>query len=144
MQDGTARKILSLQRSNPADEEERLSEACLVLDEVDLSDAQFGLVKTATINFLRRNGGVLAQPVCILWAKNDGVYASTFPTTNGNHLALDIESGQVFKTEWMFHPRAEPGVDFRDADWSDLVHAVYGLAVKWRDKPGRKALIWLG
>ena len=61
------------------------------------------------------------------------------PTTNGNHLALDIESGQVFKTEWMFHPRAEPGVDFRDADWSDLVHAVYGLAVKWKiSRAGRR------
>jgi hypothetical protein len=52
LQDGTATRILSLHRSNPNDEEERLTEVCLILDEVDLSPTQFALVKNEEIKFL--------------------------------------------------------------------------------------------
>jgi VWFA-related protein len=121
-----------------------LSEVCLVLDEVDLSPVQFALVKSAAIDFLRRNDGGLEQPVSILWVKADGVYGSASPTTDGNDLAQDIATSHVFPTDWMFRSKPDPGVTVRDALWVDVLHTVYGLAVKWRDKPGRKALIWIG
>ena len=163
LQDGTATRILSFRRSNSNDEEERLSEVCLVLDEVDLSPVQFALVKNEAITYLRRNGGVLAQPVSIFWIRIDGVYTSAFPTTDGLMLAADIASNHTFSTVWKFHPVPElgattpqifsteqpgtappPGVTVRDALWNDVLRSVYGLAVKWRDKPGRKALVWVG
>jgi len=144
LQDGAATNILSFHRSNANSQDERLSEVCLVLDEVDLSPVQFALVKDDAINFLRSNGGILAQPVSILWVKADGVYTSALFTIDGNGLAQDIASNHVFRTNWMFHSKPDPGVTVRDALWNDVLQTVYGLALKWRDKPGRKALIWIG
>jgi VWFA-related protein len=162
LQDGTATRILSFRRSSSSDEEERLNEVCLVLDEVDLSPVQFALVKNETINYLRRNGGVLAQPVSILWIRTDGVYTSAFPTTDGLMLAADIASNRAFPTVWKFHSVPQPGatlqifstvqsgvspppgVSVRDALWNEVLRSVYALAVKWKDKPGRKALVWIG
>lgn len=144
LQDGTATKILSFHRSNANSDDGRLSEVCLVLDEVDLSPDQFAFVKNDAIDFLRSNGGILAQPVSVLWVKPDGVYTSAFFTIDGNGLAQDIASNHVFRTSWMFYDKPDPRVTVRDALWNDVLHTVYGLAVKWRDKPGRKALIWIG
>jgi hypothetical protein len=156
LQDGAATKILSFHRSNSNSEDERLSEVCLVLDEVDLSSKQFGVVKSETINFLRRNDGVLAQPVSMLWLKTDGVYMTAFPTADGNSLAQDIASSRVIPTSWKFHLGPQPGVGlqagstpqvdvtFRDDLWIEVLRTVYALALKWRDQPGRKALLWVG
>jgi hypothetical protein len=156
LQDGTATRILSFHRSNSSDEEEHLSEISLVLDEVDLSPGQFAIVENAAISFLRRNGGVLAQPVSILWVRTDGVYASGFPTTDGNSLARQITSKAAFPIVWKFpllpqsvvtcKPGASPKpcVTVRDALWNEVLRSVYGLAVKWKDKPGRKAVLWIG
>jgi len=144
LQDGTATNILSFHRSNSADENERLSEVYLVLDEVDLSQAQFALVKDAAINFLRRNDGVLAHPTSILWVRTGGIYASAFPRTDGNALAQDIASNRIFPTAWKFQPEPQFGVTLRDALWHQVLRTLYGLAVKWSDEPGRKALLWIG
>jgi hypothetical protein len=156
LQDGTAIKILSIHRLNSSDEEEQLSEVSVVLDEVDLSEMQFALAKSAAISFLRRNHASLAQPVSILWVRRDGIYASAYPTVDGDHLAQDIASGHVFPTDWKFHPTPQPavtllagrdlqqGMSLRNSLSVEVLRAVYALAVKWRDKPGRKALIWIG
>jgi hypothetical protein len=110
LQDGTPTKILSFHSSQSGDKDADLTEVCLVLDEVDLSSTQFDLVKTEAIEFLRSNGGMLAQPVSILWVRNDGVYSSAFPTTDGFILAQDIASGRVFPTDWMFDIKPRPNV----------------------------------
>jgi VWFA-related protein len=144
LQDGTPANILSFHRSKPGDKDAQLTEVCLVLDEVDLSAAQFDLAKTEAIEFLRSNGGMLAQPTSILWVRTGGVYSSAFPTTDGFLLAQDIASSHVFATDWMFHSKPRPGVTIRDDLWNEVLRTVYALAVKWRDKPGRKALIWIG
>ncbi|HEX4321721.1 MAG TPA: hypothetical protein VHZ52_12495 [Acidobacteriaceae bacterium] len=143
-QDGTATKVLSFHRSNSNDEDERLNEVCLVLDEVDLSPMQFAFVKNEAINFLRRNDGVLAQPVSILWVKTDGVYGSAFPSTDGNDLAQDIATNHVSPTALKFYMDPQPNVTPRDARSIEVLRTVYAAAVNWRDKPGRKALLWLG
>jgi hypothetical protein len=136
LQDGTETNILSLHRSDPKVEEERLSEADLVLDEVDLTRVELALVKDQAMSFLRSNGGVLAQPVVLFWIKNDGVYTSLFPTTDGNALAQSIATGHVFPTDWKFPTEAVPGVTPRDALWGNVFRTVYALAMKFRDKPG--------
>lgn len=144
LQDGTATKILSFHGSNQNDDQERLSEVCLVLDEVDLSPVEFALVENQTISFLRRNGGLMPQPVSIMWLKTDGVYSSAFSTSDGSSLAQEITSNHVFPTVWKFPPELHPGISLRDTLWDEVLRTVYAQAVKWRDKPGRKALIWMG
>jgi len=98
-QDGTATNILSFHGANQNDQDERLSEVYLVLDEVDLPPDQFAQVKTEVVDFLRRR---MAQPVSILWIRTDGVYTSAFSTTNGYRLADDIASSHVVPTVWKF------------------------------------------
>jgi hypothetical protein len=57
MDDGVAQKIVSFEMSHRAtDENEQLTEVVLVLDEVNLSNIQFELVKGESIKFLRANG----------------------------------------------------------------------------------------
>ncbi|MBS1806150.1 MAG: hypothetical protein JST28_22635 [Acidobacteria bacterium] len=158
LQDESATKILSFERSKPGD----LSEVTLVLDEVDLSPEQFISVRMEVLGFLRRDRGVLAQPVSILWIKPDGVYRSPFPSTDGFFLADDIESDNVVSTGWVFRPTQKAGttlrtggdlppgavlrssITIRDIVWSEVLHVIYAQAAMWRDKPGRKALIWFG
>lgn len=144
LQDGTVTKIVSFERSNRTDENEHLSEVSLVLDEVDLSPDEFALARDAAVSFLHRNDGVLAAPVSIVWIKSDGIYTSAFASTDGLSLAQDIVSGHLFPTNWMFHLAPHPRVTDRDASWIDILRTVYGLAVKWKNRPGRKALIWIG
>src|ERR1700691_306441 len=56
MDNGEPQKIVSFAASNEAtDENERLNEVLLVLDEVNLSPAHFELVKDESIKFLRQN-----------------------------------------------------------------------------------------
>ena len=127
-----------------------------LLDEVDLSAVQFSLVKDETIKYLFSNDGVLTKPVSVLWVRSDGVYTSSFPTTDGNKLARDIAAGHVFPSSWKFRSKPPGGgklqagitpqvaVDLRDALWNEVLRTVYALALKWRNKPGRKALVWVG
>ena len=65
MDNGVPQKIVSFAASNEAtDENERLNEVVLVLDEVNLSHLQFETVKDESIKVLRQKGGHLAQPAC--------------------------------------------------------------------------------
>lgn len=102
---------MSFHGANQNDQDERLSEVYLVLDEVDLPPDQFAQVKTEVVDFLRRR---MAQPVSILWIRTDGVYTSAFSTTNGYRLADDIASSHVVPTVWKFS-RPPSGVSARGA-----------------------------
>src|ERR1700733_5008843 len=85
-------KIVSFAASNqqPTNENERLAEVVLVLDEVNLSLEQLELVKDESIKFLRQNGGHLGEPTSVYWFTTSGLYASTTPTNDGNALAEDV------------------------------------------------------
>ena len=101
LDNGVPQKIVSFAASNEAaDENERLTEVVLVLDEVDLSPIQFELVKDESIKFLRQNGGHLAQPVSVYWFTTFGLYASAQPTTDGNALAEDVAHHRSPRTVW--------------------------------------------
>ena len=91
MDNGVPQKIVSFAASNqPTDENERLTEVVLVLDEVNLSPAQLELVKNESIKFLRQNGGHLGEPTSVYWFTTSGLYATATPTTDGNALAEDV------------------------------------------------------
>jgi hypothetical protein len=84
-------KIVSFAASNQStNENERLTEVVLVLDEVDLSFVQLELVRDESIKFLRQNDGYLGQPTSVYWFTTSGLYATSSPTTDGNALAEDV------------------------------------------------------
>jgi VWFA-related protein len=146
LDNGVAQKIVSFEASNQASDE-RLTEVVLVLDEVNLSNVQFELVKDESIKFLRQNGGHLAQPTSVYWFTAVGLYALAKPTTDGNALAEDVAHHRSPRELWKVppnhgaHTMAEPE---RHALWDRALQTVYSIAIERRDKPGRKVLVWMG
>lgn len=145
---GVAQKIVSCETSNQAsDENERLTEVVLVLDEVNLSPIQFELVKDESIKFLRQNGGHLAQPSSVYWFTAVGLYASAKPTTDGNALAEDVAQHRSPRELWKVSPNRDSrktAESERVRLWYRDLQTVYSIAIERRDKPGRKVLVWLG
>ena len=141
-------KIVSFAPSNQAtDENERLTEAVLVLDEVNPSPVQFELVKDETIKYLRRNGGHLAQPVSIYWFTTFGLYASAQPGTDGNALAEDVAHNRSHRVLWQLPPHRDVHVTpeaERYKQWDRALQTIYCIAIERRNKPGRKVLVWMG
>jgi VWFA-related protein len=148
LDNGVPQKIVSFAASNKAtDENERLTEVVLVLDEVNLSPVQFELVKDESIKFMRRNGGHLAQPVSVYWFTTAGLYASAKPTADGNALAEDIAHHRSPRVLWKVPPNRDPfktAESERSALWNGALQTVYSIAIERRDKPGRKVLVWMG
>jgi VWFA-related protein len=148
LDNGVAQKVVSFEASNEAsDENEQLTEVVLVLDEVNLSNVQFELVKDESIQFLRQNGGHLAQPTSVYWFTAAGLYASAKPTTDGNALAEDVAHHRSPRVLWKLPPNRDPratAASERYRLWDRAVETLYCIAIERRDKPGRKVLVWLG
>jgi VWFA-related protein len=144
MDNGVPQKIVSFAASNQStDENERLTEVVLVLDEVNLRPLQLELVKNESIKFLRQNGGHLGEPTSIYWLKTSGLYATAKPTTDGNALAEDVAHEGSSRTVWIsriWDPfmTGEGGMSNRS------LRAVYSIAIERRGDPGRKLLVWIG
>jgi VWFA-related protein len=142
LDNGVPQKIASFAASNEApDENERLTEVVLVLDEVNLSPAHFELVKDESIKFLRRNGGHLARAASVYWFTPAGLYASANPTTDGNALAEDVAHHRSPRELWKVPPNRDRNIN---ALWDRALQTVYSIAIERRDKPGRKLLVWMG
>jgi VWFA-related protein len=142
LDNGLSQKIASFAASNEApDENERLTEVVLVLDEVNLSPAHFELVKDESIKFLRRNGGHLARAASVYWFTPAGLYASANPTTDGNALAEDVAHHRSPRELWTVPPNRARNIN---ALWDRALQTVYSIAIERRDKPGRKLLVWMG
>jgi VWFA-related protein len=148
LDNGVAQKIVSFEASNQAtDENERLTEVVLVLDEVNLSNAQFELVREGSIKFLRQNDGHLAQPTSVYWFTAAGLYASAKPTTDGNALSEDVAQHWSPRLLWKVPPNhgADKTTESeRYALWYRAIQTVYSIAIERREKPGRKVLVWMG
>jgi VWFA-related protein len=148
MDNGVPQKIVSFAASNqPTDENERLTEVVLVLDEVNLSPVQLELVKDESIKFLRQNGGHLGQPGSVYWFTTSGLYATATPTTDGNALAEDVAHHRSPRTVWAIPRSRDPFMTAeseRFARWDRTLRAVYSIAVERRGNPGRKLLVWMG
>jgi VWFA-related protein len=156
---GVPQKIVSFAASNqPTNENERLTEVVLVLDEVDLSPVQLELVKDESIKFLRQNGGHLREPTSVYWFTASGLYATAAPTTDGNALAEDVTHHNSHRTVWAVSrthdlfvtPGSKPGEVCQlcqpqtYARWVRSLRAVYSIAIDRRGVPGRKLLLWMG
>ena len=145
---GAPQRIISFAASDqPTDENERLTEVVLVLDEVDLSPAQLELVKDESIKFLRQNGGHLGEPTSVYWFTTSGLYATAAPTTDGNALAEDIAHHGSHRTVWAISRSHNPFVTAElesYARWNRSLGAVYSIAIERRRAPGRKLLLWMG
>jgi VWFA-related protein len=140
-------KIVSFRTSKDGDEEARLTEVVLVLDEVNLSPIQFLASKTETMKFLQQNGGHLAYPVSVYWFTTNGLYASAKPTLDGNALAEEAVRHHPSRVVWEIPQKQYahlPQTQMRYAMWDSAVRTVYSIAIERRSKPGRKALIWMG
>jgi VWFA-related protein len=148
LDDGAAQKIISFEASNQAtDENERLTEVVLILDEVNLSPVQLELVKDELIKFLRQNGGHLGQPTSVYWFTTAGLYASEKPTADGNGLAEDVAHRRSPRELWKIPPNHDlrkTEASERNRLWDRALQTVYTIAVERRNKPGRKVLVWLG
>ena len=145
---GVPQKIVSFAASHQAtDENERLTEVVLVLDEVDLSPVQFEFVKDESIKYLRQHGGHLAQPVSVYWFTTFGLYASAQATTDGNALAEDVAHSRSHRVLWQLPPYRglhETPESERYRQWDRALQTIYCLAIERRNKPGRKVLVWMG
>jgi VWFA-related protein len=160
---GVPQKIVSFAASDqqPTNENERLTEVVLLLDEVDLSSEQLELAKNESVKFLRQNGGRLGEPTSVYWFTASGLYATPAATTNGNALAEDVAQHNSHRTVLRWRAD-EPGVwaisrapdplmaervieeAQRNALWKRSLRAVYSIAIERRNKPGRKLLLWMG
>jgi VWFA-related protein len=156
---GVPQKIVSFAASNqPTNEDERLTEVMLVLDEVDLSPVHLELVKDESIKFLRQNGGHLGEPTSVYWFTASGLYETAAPTTDGNALAEDVAHHNSHRTVWAVSrshdpfvtPESNPGEVCQlcqpqsYARWVRSLRAVYSIAIERRGVPGRKLLLWMG
>jgi VWFA-related protein len=145
---GVPQRIVSFAASNQAtNEDERLTEVVLVLDEVDLSFGQLELVKDESIKFLRQNGGHLGEPTSVYWFTASGLYATASPTTDGNALAEDVAHHNSHRRVWAVSRSYDPFVTAeseRYARWDRSLRAVYSIAIERRGAPGRKLLLWMG
>jgi VWFA-related protein len=156
---GVPQKIISFATSNQStNENERLTEVVLVLDEVDLSFVQLELVKNQFIKFLRQNGGHLGEPISLYWFTTSGLYATATPTTDGNALAEDVahhgSRRTVLALPRSYDPfetaESKPGRVCQRCEpqsyarWVRSLRAVYAIAIERRAAPGRKLLLWMG
>lgn len=140
LDNGKPARILTLRPAYPSDINARLTEVALVIDELNTSGMVLAQARSDLINFLRRNHGTLAQPTSIYRLTSTGFYGSAWPTTDGNQLARDVARNSFPRPIWRL-----PTLVLRNQNnWSKAVRSVYALAVKWREDPGRKALIWIG
>ena len=147
MDNGVPQKIVSFAASNQStDENERLTEVVLVLDEVNLPPVQFELVKEETMKFLRQNGGHPGQPVSVYRFTPSGLFTSE-PTTDGNALAEDVAHPGSPRTVWGIPRNRDPfktAESERYAQWNQNLRLLYSIAVERRSNPGRKLLVWMG
>jgi VWFA-related protein len=145
---GVPQKIVSFAASNlPTNENERLTEVVMVLDEVNLSPGQLERVKDESIKFLRRNGGHLGEPTSVYWFTNSGLYATAIPSTDGNALADDVAHHGSRRTVWAISRSYDPFAKAESesyARWVRSSRAVYSIAIERRGAPGRKLLLWMG
>jgi VWFA-related protein len=148
LDNGVPTQLLSFRESgSPVDENEQLTEVVLVLDQLNLEPEQFESVRRDVIRFLKADGGKLAHPVSIYWLTREGLRASDGPTINGDELAAEVSRNFAPRIIWQLHPPSTPDITAasdRYELWEQGLRVLYSAALERRDKPGRKALVWIG
>jgi VWFA-related protein len=116
------------------------AEVILLLDAVNLGFLALARERDQIVDFLRQNGGHLAQPVSVFVFTNDGMKVLLQPSMDGNALAAQLVQND-----------AGLRVIGRSAGAYGAIER-FELSLKWvtalakseAKRPGRKLLIWTG
>ena len=123
-------------------------EVILVMDSINLSDAQFFEVEKSVDKFLRRNGGNLLQPVSVYLLSSEGLLVTPWPTTDGNLLATEIARKSELRPVLVNKVISYEDVPFTYHEKSPnrnrlSLNALGMVVLAERQTPGRKLLLWL-
>ena len=138
--DGLAAKILSFHAvDTSAQKAGHPDEVIVLLDAVNLGLETVTRSRDQVVNFLRENGGHLAQPVTVFLFTDQGVKVLLQPSLDGNAMAAQLE-----KTETGLRTIG------RSAQYGGFDR--YDLSLKWIEmiaksevkRPGKKLLVWAG
>ena len=128
----------------------------IVIDEVDLPDLLVGAAEQYAQKVLLQNGGHLAQPTMVYRISNDGLFASSKPSNDGNALAREVAQRNKARTIWRSKDLGKTDKrtlnqndlsSFLTPNWTELPHpliALGSIAIEERRTPERKLLFWIG
>jgi VWFA-related protein len=91
-------------------------------------------------NFLRQNGGHLAQPASLVWLTDTGIQPQGAPTLDGNALATALEGSEARLRTINRSAGAYGAIERFELS----SRALGGIAQSELKIPGRKLLIWAG
>ena len=115
-------------------------EVILVIDELNLPFTQVAFVNSELAEFLRQNGGHLAQPVSIMLLTAEGLRIQPRPSVDG--LAQLEVLNQIKGHISSINPAMGSEGALERAQIS--LHQMATIAENETKKPGRKLLIWVG
>jgi VWFA-related protein len=129
------------------------AEIILVIDAANHTKDQTSDEQLGIQNFLRQNGGHLAQPVEIYRLSDMGLSGTAAPSTDGNALAEEVaqKSGlqEIVRSrddvQTILTPQAN-SPSFRNPSFhpQSALRALGSIALIERRKPGRKLMVWVG
>ena len=134
-------RILSFRAYNgPAQPPEQPVEVIVLFDTVNIGFDAVSYSRQQVENFLRQDGGRLAQPTAIYWLTNDGVEAPNQPSQDGNAQAVLLDA-----TEGHLRTVNRSAGAYGAIERFQLSVKMLGVvAENEAKKPGRKLLIWVG
>jgi VWFA-related protein len=140
LDDGRPANILSFHAIDAAVQAAtRPVEVILVLDAVNLGFQTVARTRLQLANFLRQNGGHLAQPVSIFVFGDDGAKVLAQPSMDGNALATQLDQSD---SQLRIISRSS---QYRGFDLFNLsLNGMAKIAQTEAERPGRKLLIWAG
>ncbi len=115
-------------------------EALVLFDTVNTDFNEVSYTRQQVENYLRRNGGHLAQPVALAWLTNDGVEPQGPATLDGNALADALQSADS-RLRTISRSAGAYGAIERMELSSRMLEGIVRQEV---NLPGRKLLIWAG
>jgi VWFA-related protein len=112
----------------------------ILFDTVNTDFDSVSYTRQQVENFLRQNGGHLAQPVSLVWLTNTGIEPQGAPTLDGNALATALD-GAESRLRTINRSAGAYGAIER---FELSSRALGGIAESELKIPGRKLLIWAG
>jgi VWFA-related protein len=112
-------------------------EVVLLIDVANTSLRVVGNERYQIENFLRRNGGRLAQPTSLMFFDDRGVKGLPQPTKDGNRLADELNKAESTMRSMLLTEQTEP-------DRTTLSLNALQRITEAENKTGRTILIWIG
>lgn len=133
-------KIVAFHAYGGAAQPEQPVQVILVVDAANEGFDNVSNARYAIDQFLRRDGGRLAQPVGILWLMDNGLKVQSQPSMDGNELAaqLDANAGSLREIG------RSTGFFGAEERYQLSLQALDRIVESETKVPGRKLLIWVG